>query len=370
MQKIKQLFAWLRKNEQHISTVVFVAGTTTDILTLSKVSISYAISLLGIYILVAVAATITEHYLYIHEDVEGPFLKGLRVTLAFLAEFMIGCLLSGFLVFYTRSAALNVSWPFVLLLVMILFGNEFLRNYKERLAFRVTLIFFAIYAYTIFTLPTILHQMNSGTFLKSSAISVLVTSLFIIGLSFAGWKRLKESLLEVLGGVIGVLLIVNISYFTGIIPPLPLALREVGVYHTLTYQAKASGVGTYVTQGESGSVHWWDALQITPETIHVVPGDSLSVFSSVFAPVSFSTAIIHKWEWYDQTTHSWKRQAEVAFGISGGRDGGYRGYSTVSVLKAGKYRVSIETLDGQVIGRTYFTIQTVQVEPALQTEMH
>ncbi len=370
MQKIKDIFAWLRKNERHISTAVFVCGTTTDILTLTSVSISYAVFLLGVYILVAVAATIIEHYLYIHEEVEGSFLKGLRVTLAFLAEFMIGCLLSGFLVFYTRSAALNVSWPFVLLLIMILFGNEFLRNYKERLAFRVTLIFFAIYAYTIFTLPTLLHHMGSGTFLESSAISVLLTLLFILGISFAGWKRLKESLFEVAGGVVSVLLIVSVCYFTGIIPPLPLALREVGVYHSITYKAGTGGVGVYEVQTEANSVHWWDSLQMTPETIHVVPGDSLSVFSSVFAPVSFSTAVIHKWEWYDQATHSWKRQAEVAFGISGGRDGGYRGYSTVSVLKAGKYRVSVETLDGQVIGRTYFTVQTVQVEPVLQTEIH
>jgi hypothetical protein len=365
IEKIKQLFLWLRKNERHISTVVFVGGTTTDILTLSKFTILHAITLLGVYTAVAIAASIAEHYLYSFETTKNLFLRGLRVTLTFVAEFMIGCLLSGILVFYTRSATLTASWPFVLLLIIVLFGNEFLRNYKEQLAFRCTLLFFTIYAYFVFALPTVLHHISPSTFLESSAAAIVVFALFLAALVGVGRKRLRASLWEIVAGVAGVLVFVNVSYFTGIIPPLPLSLKDVGVYHSIVRTA-----GGYEVQAETNTLPWWDIDDIKPLSVNLVPGDSLSVFSSVFAPTAFSSAIVHRWEWYDPATKKWETKAEIAFGISGGRDDGYRGYSTLTNIVPGYYRVSIQTVSGQVIGRVYFNVNAVQAEPTLHTEIH
>ncbi len=365
VQNLKKLFAWIQKNERHISTVVFFGGTTTDILTLSKVSISYGILLLGIYTGVAMIASVAEHYLYIHEETEGPFLRGLRLILAFVAEFLIGCLLSGLLVFYSRSAAINVSWPFVLLLLAVLFGNEFMRDYKERLAFRSTLLFFTIYAYVVFTLPTLLHRIDPDSFLESSFVATGIFLVFLGALAYAGWKRLKESMWEIIVGVAAVLALVNGSYFMGIIPPLPLSLVDVGVYHGITHTSQG-----YEVQAETSTHHWWDAAEIEPASVHLVPGESLSVFSSIFAPTTFSSAVIHRWDWYNPATRKWETRAEIAFGISGGRDGGYRGYSTLSNIAPGYYRVSIQTLTGQVIGRVYFNVFSAVAEPVLHTEVH
>jgi hypothetical protein len=359
------MFAWIQKNERHISTVVFLGGTTTDILTLSKVSISYGVSLLGIYTGIAMAASVAEHYLYIHEETEGPFLRGLRVMLAFVAEFLIGCLLSGLLVFYTRSAAITVSWPFVLLLIAVLFGNEFMRNYKERLAFRSTLLFFTIYAYVVFTLPTLLHHIGPDSFLESSFIATGVFVLFLLVLGFAGWKRLRKSMMEIVVGVVAVLALVNGSYFMGIIPPLPLSLVDVGVYHGISHTSLG-----YEAQAETSTHHWLDAAEIEPVAVHIIPGESLSVFSSIFAPTTFSSAVEHRWDWYNSTTRKWQTKAEIAFGISGGRDSGYRGYSTLLNITPGYYRVSIQTVSGQVIGRIYFNVFSVATEPVLHTELH
>jgi hypothetical protein len=367
--KIKTLFAWLQKYERHVSTVVFVCGTTSDIITLTRVTISYAVTLLAIYLSVAAIATIVEHHLYVHDSEEGAFLRGVRLTSAFVSEFLIGCLLSGCLVFYTRTAAITASWPFVLLLIFVLFGNEFLRDYKERLAFRMTLLFFTLYAYFIFTLPTLLHHISPQTFIESSFVTVGVFAIFMIALAFAGWKRFVQSLWEILLGVGAVLIIVNASYFTGIIPPLPLALKDVGEYHSIAYTTAASGA-VYEAQAEVSTDPWWDVGNFIPTTVHIVPGDSLSVFSSVFAPTEFTTAIIHKWDLYNSKTRTWQTKAEIAFGITGGRDGGYRGYSILPNVTPGLYRVSIETLSGQVIGRTYFTVVYTKTEPALHTETY
>src|SRR5580704_16886313 len=104
MEALKKAWAWVQKNERHISTIVFIGGTTADVIKRTGVSINFAVELLGAYTAVAIIATLAEHYLYIHEATEGKFLRGLRTFLAFVAEFMIGCLLSGILIFYSRNA--------------------------------------------------------------------------------------------------------------------------------------------------------------------------------------------------------------------------------------------------------------------------
>ena len=368
MEAFKKAWAWVQKNERHISTVVFIGGTTADVIKLTGVSIDFAINLLGAYTAVAIIATIAEHYLFIHESRKSQWLRGLRIFLAFVAEFMIGCLLSGILIFYSRDAAFTASWPFILLLLLVFFGNEIFHRYRERLAWRCTLLFFTIYAYVVFTLPTLLHYLGPYTFLESTAVTILIYVLFLLALAHLGWRRFRVSLKEIIGGSVFVLLLVVISYFTGIIPPLPLALRDVGVYHSITRTTDATDDALYTVQAETSTDPWWDFIHVIPTTVHVTPeGSSFSVYSAVFAPIALTTAVVHRWQWYDPKTHAWVTLAEIAFPIDGGRNGGYRGYSTLTNLVPGKYRVSIELISGQVIGDLDFNVQSTIVAPVTTT---
>ena len=365
-QKIQRLFAWLQKNERHISAPMFVMGFITDLVTVVPLSLQSAIYLYGVYLTISAVATISSHYLFVHDAQEGPWLRALRILLSLAAQFTTGGLLSGFLIFYTRSAALTASWPFVVMLAVIFIGNEAFRHYREQIAFRSGLFFFSLYAYLIFTLPMVLHTISPKTFLESTGTAFGIFLAFLILLGLVGWKRLRSSLLEISIGVGIVICIVVGSYFTGIIPPLPLSLTDSGVYHSIAHTSQG-----YESQAESlVQKKWWDIGNFEPVTVHILPGEPLSVFSSVFAPTSFSTAVMHKWEFYDGKTHTWQTKAVIAFTIAGGRDGGYRGYSTLSTIVPGYYRVSIETLSGQVIGRIYFGVEYVSNSPVLHTEIH
>jgi hypothetical protein len=99
----------------------------------------------------------------------------------------------------------------------------------------------------------------------------------------------------------------------------------------------------------------------------VVPGESLSAYSSVFAPTTLTTTIIHRWQWYDQTKKSWVLKAVISYSIAGGRDGGYRGYSTALANETGEWRVDIETADGRLIERLPFTVEQVTTPPVKTT---
>jgi len=47
----------------------------------------------------------------------------------------------------------------------------------------------------------------------------------------------------------------------------------------------------------------------------------------------------------------------VKFPIVGGREGGYRAYSVKSQPASGRWRVDIETAEGQLIGRVPFSVR-------------
>ncbi len=77
----------------------------------------------------------------------------------------------------------------------------------------------------------------------------------------------------------------------------------------------------------------------------------------MFAPAKFSTTILHEWELYDEKTASWVKTATFGFPITGGRDGGYRGYSLRDSVESGEWRVNVKTGNGLIIGRVAFTVE-------------
>lgn len=340
---------------------MFVGGFLTDLVTFAPASIERADNLFVIYLAVVLVFAIGAHFVVVREygQRKEVYPRVLNVLFPFISEFFIGALLSGFMIFYTKNAALIASWPFLLLLAVVFFGNELFRRYREHLAFQVGLIFFCIYAYTIFALPLAVGTLGPWIFVGSGVIAILILLGYLWILFKIGSKRLKGSRGLIIAVITGILLFVNISYFTGVLPPLPLTLTSAGAYQSVVHAGNS-----YVLIGEQPKA-WWEIF--SPQVVHLTAGEDLSVYSAVFAPVSFSTTVVHKWEIYDTSKHAWVTRAQIAFTMSGGRESGYRGYSTLTNVQPGKYKVLIETLSGQVIGEREFTVESANEAPPLIT---
>ena len=150
-------------------------------------------------------------------------------------------------------------------------------------------------------------------------------------------------------GILSVLVVMNGLYFFNVIPPIPLTLREAGIYHSV--ERSQDG---YTVIAESRS--FFEKV-IPGETMHVEPGDDLYAFTSIFAPAELDTVIVHEWQFYNNETRKWQTVAKPSFTISGGRENGYRGYSFTTQSKPGRWRVDVETKRGQVIGRVRFKVK-------------
>ncbi len=152
----------------------------------------------------------------------------------------------------------------------------------------------------------------------------------------------------------------NVLYFTGAIPPLPLSLKDAGVYHSVVHDFSS---GAYFVEGEP--LPWYDALLRYNTVFHEGPGDIVVVYTSIFAPAGLSTNVLHEWQYYDPVVGAWKTEATIRYSIVGGRDGGYEGYSEYPSPMPGSWRVNMLTQYGALIGQVTFAVESASATPAL-----
>src|SRR5207253_2684542 len=136
------------------------------------------------------------------DEAEG-LLKKIRPLVVAATQFAFGGLWSAFLIFYGRSAAFSASWPFLIVLGGIFIGNEVFKKYHSRLVFTCTLLFFALFSYTIFVVPIFTGAMGKPMFLLSGIIASIVFTLVIMALSMVGPQRMKRSWKGVAAGAAG-----------------------------------------------------------------------------------------------------------------------------------------------------------------------
>jgi len=144
----------------------------------------------------------------------------------------LGALLSGFCVFYIRSASIGASWPFLLFMAAIFIGNEYFRAYASRLVFAALLFFFSLYSCAILLVPVVLERIGPISFLISGAVAVVVFFLYMRLVAFIGHDRYREARKQIAISWLAITVLLNAFYFTRIFPPLPLVLSDAGVYHS------------------------------------------------------------------------------------------------------------------------------------------
>lgn len=152
--------------------------------------------------------------------------------------------------------------------------------------------------------------------------------------------------------VSAIFIMMSVLYLSNIIPPIPLSLREAGVYHDL----RRSGSSYLVTDEPKSMFEQW----LPVKTIHLMSGEPVYIFTSIFAPTDLHTQIVHRWQYHDQANHTWVNADQLSFPVSGGRQEGYRGYSRRSSLKEGQWRVRVQTPRGQVLATIRFDVERVE----------
>jgi hypothetical protein len=342
--------------ERPISSLSLVAGFVFDALTLKRVDTLWEnIWVLAHLIIVGVFIILIHVQESNPGDEHDPSKR--HFWYVNILQFFFGGILSTYLVFYFRSADIFTTWPFILLLAIAFIANESFKKHYIRFSFQISLFFLSIYAFAIFLVPVVLHKIGMWVFLLSGILSLISISIFIaILLHFIKERRESEKLILFL--VAGIFLMVNILYFTNLIPPIPLSLKDADVLHSIQKNKDGNYDVTYEDYG------WRGYFKLYPD-FNQVAGTPVYVFSAIFSPKGLNITIVHEWQHYDEIQKKWVTESKINLPVTGGRDGGFRTYSVRSGLAAGKWRVNIKTEQGQVIGNTRFYLIQAFSTPAL-----
>jgi hypothetical protein len=279
-----------------------------------------------------------------------------------ILQFCFGGLSSNLLVLYGKSGTLTTSAIFIGLLVCLVFGNEYLRSRYSLLRFNVAVYFTLLMTYATIAVPVfITHSIGTLDFLLSGLISLVFIAVFLFILFITVFRGRDTRSLRGVSMIVGAIFIVfNLLYFLNFIPPVPLSLKDVGIYHSVLKDSS----GNYVALYEPSP--WWEFWRDTSATYDITTADqSAFCFSSVFAPTDLTAPIYHRWEYYDPTAKAWVTESRISFDISGGRAQGYRGFTTTANLTPGAWRCDVETAQGQLIGRATFNVVQAPSTPAL-----
>jgi MFS family permease len=361
MTLLARLNEWYRKFERPISSISLIGGFVFDALTLRRVDLFWENTWVGVHLFIVAACIFLINLTENRHARGGKDPERLHFWLISILQWFFGGLLSTFLVYYFRTGTFSVSWPFMLMLALAFVANERLKQHYSRLIFQISLLFLSIFAFAIFIVPVILHSMGPSIFILSGIISLVIIGAFLLMLDFAARETFRKSRWIILSSIAGIFVLVNLLYFYNIIPPLPLALKDAGIYDSLAVNAP----GQYTVTAEPQNA-WWNFLNAY-QPVHIATGTPLFAYTAVFSPAAFNLDVVHEWQHYNDQKNTWVTMGQVTLAVTGGRDGGYRTFSEEAIATAGKWRVNVKTTDGAIIGRVDFEATFTSSTPTLQT---
>ena len=357
---------YYNKHKRLAPLISFIAGFSWDSLTLTRID-RFSDNIILLAYLFLLGLSILLIHLIENSKIKHPKLLEYQNWYPLAVQFFFGGLFSAYVVFYFQSATLSKNWLFLLFLIALLIGNEFIKDYLGNLKLNIVLFFLAAFSFFTFFLPVLLQRMNTFIFLLSGLTSLLFTGALVYALYRASRDPDDQKFKTVHSTVIGLFLFLNLLYFINWIPPVPLSLKEGGIYHHIHKNA-----GQYEMRFEKGN--WYQFWKKSDDTFHYTPGDTVFCFASVFAPTKLNKKIIHHWQIYNEKQQKWLTTDRRSYRIVGGRAGGYRGYTYKHNLIPGEWRVDVETNDHSLLGRINFKICKIKANTAnhiiLKTYIH
>jgi len=342
---------FLRKHQKYAPVVFFTGGFIFDSLTLGRIDRTYDLSVLCLH-MTSLTLVIYAYNLADDGRWKNTFLERYQEFFPLAIQFFFGGLSSAYVIYFSRSVSLSKTATFFVILVVLLFANEFLKQRISNKYLQFSVYFFLNFTFLTFMVPVFIKDMGTSIFLLSGAASLGITMVLLLVTYFSSPSTRNEIHLGKLIGIIAlVYALINLFYFFRLIPPVPLALDEGIVSQNVRLEDN-----TYLVSYEPNESYmfWRDHKH----KFHHTPGEKVFIFSSIFAPTALRESILHRWKWFDPATGEWEIMDNIGFEITGGRTGGFRGYTYKTNVKPGQWEVDVITEEGLVLGVIDFEIIT------------
>jgi hypothetical protein len=352
---LERLRLYYARHEGRVGPLFFACGFVFDAAAVGRVDSWHVIAQQALYLAIVTALLIELFFVPEEPALEGPapvrqFYYRHRLA---LLSFFLGTLLNVYTLFFFKSSSLLVSFSFLLVMVSLLLANEFGPFRRLGLAFKFALLSLCGLSFCATVVPVVSGHVGTGIFLASMALGCVPV------LALAAWMRKRAperspAVRDQLLVPFGVMLVVFLgAYLLRVIPPVPLSIRYVGVYHSV----ERTPEGYRLSHERPAWAFWRNGDQ----HFRAQPGDRVYVFFRVFSPASFADEVSMRW--FHRQADGWALQDTIPIKIVGGRAEGFRGYGFKSKYQPGAWKVQIETTDEREIGRVYFDVEPVPASP-------
>ncbi len=360
MMKHRDTFtAFTAKYARYVTPSALSLGFIVDNIILQRIDTLFTFSVISYHFILITLGILLLHSTHEREDgrEQGRYVQLMRAALSIVIPFSFGALFSGFFIFYSQSAGSLLSWVFLAGLMVFMISTEYYKKHYLNTLVQVTLWYFTLLSFLILYLPIALSEMNAAIFLLAGMLSLFIAMGFLSLLSEVEPRRYTQYATLIVRNIVLVFVAVNVLYFANIIPPIPLALKHIDAYYSVVHDGENYTLTTV-------EYPWHDYRRYMRTTLQHTPGSSVSVFSSVFAPQRLSPSLYHQWQYKDESG-VWQTASTIPSPVIGGRENGYRGYTTKENVWAGAWRVRIITEREQVVGTVRFTIVESATVPDL-----
>ncbi len=341
----EKLLNFYNKNQRWLPASFFILGFLFDILTIDRIdSLLQSIQQAAYLLILAVLLFYTLKEQKKIKPLPDKWMRYWKYHEIAL-QFFFGNLLSSFTLFYFKSASFLNSFVFIIFIVALLILNEISDKFKYRFYLYIFMYTLCVASFWIYVIPSLLGFIGALPFI----LSMLTSSIFLFAIYNTINKKLQFDLSlkkNIIIPAATIKCILISFYFFNILPPLPLSLKYIGVFHDIK---KDSGnyIATYTRP-------WWKFWQNGDQTFLARSGDKIFTFVSVYSPTGFKEQLRVKW--FLRGKRKWELQDTIPLDIYGGREAGFRGFTMKSNYTPGIWRVQIETSDNREIGRLYFDI--------------
>lgn len=335
------------KHQRWLPFASFLLGFLFDVVMFQRIDEPKVILQQAIYLVIAgilVGIELVEQL----REVPSPRLLGRvwRYREAFL-HFLLGTLLNSFAIFYFKSASAFTSFIFIVILGSLLTLNEFRRFGKAQTQVHVAYLSLCLISFFTSLAPTVMGFIGTLPFLCAMVASV--TAFLGYRWLMSGWLRARPRILatHLTYPYALVQLLIVILYFAHAIPPVPLSVQYMGIYHQTERRD-----GEYVLGYARSNWKFW---QHGDETFLARPGDVIHCYARIFSPARFKDQLRIRWLHRDRN-QEWVSSDAILLDVVGGRDEGCRFVTQKSNYTPGTWRAQVETMDGQEVGRIGFEI--------------
>lgn len=356
MDRLSKALLFYLRHRHTFSPIIFIITFIIDVSTFPQVDSPKAILLASLYatltlVLILVFARSAEGDM--GDDKNKRWNPTVKLLLDIVLQFAFGALASVLFVSYLKGSDVIASVPFLAILFAFVTGNEFANNHRSRLWVRYSATIFLCYAYLLYLVPLVRNKLGYTSLAISTVFATGLAVFMLLMLNTLAPKVFVKTRLVLISATFAILLGIPLLIYSGSIPPLPLMLREGSVLHDIT-RVNATD---YLARQEPQAFYARFGLPKLLPHYHINRGEGLTFFTAVYAPADIKTDVIHRWEQYDTRQGKFILRSLVPLSVSGGRQNGYRTYSTLSTVTPGTWRVTAELGAKQILGYRTFIVE-------------